>query len=88
MGSVSQVQIITSGTGGWRYVDCVPINGGKLKALEYVRDVYRVPTERCVAAGDSCNDVLMLQGTAERKGVGGSPTVARPQKNAHFCALC
>ncbi|GMH32935.1 hypothetical protein BSKO_00769 [Bryopsis sp. KO-2023] len=56
------VQIITSGTGGWRYVDCVPINGGKLKALEYVRDIYRIPTKRCVAAGDSCNDVLMLQG--------------------------
>ncbi|KAK9834998.1 hypothetical protein WJX81_003222 [Elliptochloris bilobata] len=57
-----QVRIITSGTGGWRYVDCVSIRGGKLEALEYVRMLFSVPRERCVAAGDSGNDILMLEG--------------------------
>ena len=36
--------------------------GGKLEALEYVRTLYNVPKERCVAAGDSGNDILMLAG--------------------------
>ena len=35
---------------------------GKLEALEYVRTLYGVPKERCVAAGDSGNDILMLEG--------------------------
>eukprot|EP00210_Caulerpa_lentillifera_P006877 g6574.t1 len=56
------VQLIISGTGGWRYLDCVPINGGKLEALEYIRKFYNVPVHRCVAAGDSCNDISMLEG--------------------------
>ncbi|CAL8467114.1 g6650 [Coccomyxa elongata] len=57
-----QVRIILSGTGDWRYVDCVSIQGGKLEALERVRTLFGVPRERCVAAGDSGNDILMLEG--------------------------
>ena len=57
-----QVRIITSGMGSWRYVDCVSIHGGKLEALEYVRTLFSIPRERCVAAGDSGNDILMLEG--------------------------
>lgn len=57
------MRIIVSGTGSWRYVDCVAIKGGKLEALDYVRTLYGVPCERCVAAGDSGNDILMLAGT-------------------------
>jgi hypothetical protein len=56
------VRIITSGTGGWRYVDCVAARGGKLEALEYVRALFGVPRARCAAAGDSGNDILMLEG--------------------------
>jgi len=56
------VHLIVSGTGGWRYLDCVPVNGGKLEALEYVRKFFNIPIQRCVAAGDSCNDILMLGG--------------------------
>lgn len=37
--------------------------GGKLQALEYVRTLYGIPRSRCVAAGDSGNDILMLGGT-------------------------
>ena len=40
------------------------VKGGKLEALEYVRTLFSVPRERCVAAGDSGNDVLMLEGMA------------------------
>lgn len=35
---------------------------GKLEALEYVRNMYNIPRKRCVAAGDSGNDILMLGG--------------------------
>ncbi|EIE26776.1 S6PP-domain-containing protein [Coccomyxa subellipsoidea C-169] len=56
------VRIIVSGTGDWRYMDCVSIRGGKLEALERVRTLFSVPRDRCVAAGDSGNDILMLEG--------------------------
>ena len=58
----SQVRVIVSGVGSWRYVDCVAVRAGKLQALEYVRQLYGVPLDRCVAAGDSGNDILMLEG--------------------------
>ena len=51
-----------SGTGNWRYVDCVSAQGGKLAALEHVRRLFNVPRSRTVAAGDSGNDILMLDG--------------------------
>ena len=35
---------------------------GKEKALQYVRQLYGVPEHLCVAAGDSGNDILMLEG--------------------------
>ena len=57
-----RARIITSGMGDFRYVDCVASRAGKLEALEYVRAMYNVPRSRCVAAGDSCNDILMLGG--------------------------
>ena len=55
-------QLIVSGAGEWRYVDMVSAQGGKLNALEYVRSLFGIPTERCIAAGDSGNDSLMLGG--------------------------
>jgi len=57
-----RVKVIVSGTGDWRYVDCVSSHGGKLAALEYVRALFGIAVERCVAAGDSGNDALMLGG--------------------------
>ena len=56
------MRVIVSGTGDWRYVDCVSSRGGKLQALERVRTLFSVPKGRCVAAGDSGNDILMLEG--------------------------
>jgi sucrose-6F-phosphate phosphohydrolase len=57
-----EVEVITSGEGAWRYVDCVSARGGKLAALEYVRALFGVERARCLAAGDSGNDALMLGG--------------------------
>ena len=45
-----------------RYLDIVPINAGKLEALEYVRKQHGFPTGSTVACGDSGNDILMLAG--------------------------
>ena len=38
------------------------MEAGKEKALQYVRRQYGVPEHLVAAAGDSGNDILMLQG--------------------------
>ena len=97
-----QARIIQSGTGDWRYVDCVAARAGKLQALERVRALFGVPRERCAAAGDSGNDILMLEGAQQVFGAGvwssasirhgGSNLgdvcqwVARPEQ--HACRCC
>jgi len=57
-----EVRIIISGAGSHRYVDVVPIAAGKEQALQYVRSRHGIPQHLCVAAGDSGNDILMLDG--------------------------
>ncbi len=57
-----QVRIIVSGVGDYRYVDCVAIKAGKQEALEYIRTLFNIPLTHCMAAGDSGNDILMLEG--------------------------
>lgn len=57
-----EVRIIVSGSGDWRYIDCVPSSAGKQEALEYVRSLFGISKRLCVAAGDSGNDILMLEG--------------------------
>jgi hypothetical protein len=66
-----QVKVIVSGVGDWRYVDVTSARAGKLAALEYVRQLYGVHHSRCVAAGDSGNDTLMLGGRNLAIGEGG-----------------
>lgn len=51
-----------SGVGDYRYVDCVAIRAGKQEALEYIRALFKIPLTHCMAAGDSGNDILMLEG--------------------------
>ena len=51
-----------SGVGDYRYVDCVAIKAGKQEALEYIRALFNIPLTHCMAAGDSGNDILMLEG--------------------------
>lgn len=55
-------KLIVSGTMEWRYLDCVSGNAGKHAALEHLRSMYGIAVDRCVAAGDSGNDILMLEG--------------------------
>lgn len=57
-----QANIITSGTGDWRFLDLVPIRAGKLEALEYVRKQHAFSHAATIACGDSGNDILMLSG--------------------------
>ena len=82
-----QMRVIVSGTGDWRYVDCVSSRGGKLQALERVRMLFSVPKGRCVAAGDSGNDILMLEGRLRSAvlGCACTPHAAAPL-TSHVCA--
>ena len=59
---VAQVRVIVSGVGDYRYVDCVAIKAGKQEALEYIRALFNIQLSHCMAAGDSGNDILMLEG--------------------------
>lgn len=60
----AQSHVIASGAGEWRYLDIVAERGGKLEAIEWVRALYCIPANRCMAAGDSLNDVEMFKGTS------------------------
>lgn len=55
-------RLIVSGKGDWRYVDLVPVQAGKLQALEYARQALGFDRDATVACGDSGNDIDMLQG--------------------------
>lgn len=57
-----RAQAILSGIGDRRYLDVLSVHGGKRSAMDYVRRVFAVARDRVVAAGDSGNDVLMLDG--------------------------
>jgi sucrose-6F-phosphate phosphohydrolase len=52
---------IVSGKGDWRFVDLVPAEAGKLKALEYATETLGFAPHQTVACGDSGNDLDMLQ---------------------------
>ncbi|PNH08188.1 putative sucrose-phosphatase 1 [Tetrabaena socialis] len=54
--------VITSGHGGWKYLDIVPLRAGKLEALNHVRRHFGFSVASTVACGDSGNDILMLSG--------------------------
>eukprot|EP00892_Ulva_mutabilis_P007092 jgi/Ulvmu1/4755/UM020_0040.1 len=60
--SGSKAQMIVSGAGDYKYLDVLSIHGGKRNAMEYVRSIFGISPERVVAAGDSGNDILMLEG--------------------------
>ncbi|KAL4445901.1 hypothetical protein ABPG77_009100 [Micractinium sp. CCAP 211/92] len=55
-------RMVVSGSGAWRFVDLVPREAGKLQALEYARRKLGFAPEHTVAAGDSGNDIDMLEG--------------------------
>ena len=55
-------KVIVSGAGGWRYLDVVSQQAGKLESLTYVRRALGFASGAVVAAGDSGNDIAMLGG--------------------------
>jgi hypothetical protein len=55
-------KLVVSGKGEWRYCDILPAEAGKLQALEYARTVLGFSQDQTVAAGDSGNDIDMLDG--------------------------
>ena len=57
-----KAQFVVSGIGEYRYLDILSVHGGKMNAVEYVRRIYDVKQDRCLTAGDSGNDILMLEG--------------------------
>lgn len=57
-----RAKVITSGHGGWKYVDVVSAQAGKLESLEHVRGELGFALEATVACGDSGNDILMMSG--------------------------
>lgn len=57
-----QATVIEGGSANpWRFIDLVPKHAGKGSALQYVRQQFAFDEASTVAAGDSCNDLLMLQ---------------------------
>ena len=64
--------IIVSFHGELRVLDIVPIGGGKKNAMAYVSQILGFSPEKTVAAGDSANDILMLEGSQYSIAVGNS----------------
>ena len=55
-------QYVVSGMGEFLYLDVLSSQAGKRHAMDYVRRLFGISNERVVVAGDSGNDVLMLEG--------------------------
>jgi hypothetical protein len=79
-----RAKVIASGTGGWQYIDVVAAGAGKLESLEYVRAMLGFSRAATVAAGDSGNDVAMLNGWHRAIVVGN----AQPDLAAWAAAQC
>lgn len=54
--------LIVSGTDGWRYLDVVSKQAGKLAAMEFIRSGLGFGHSATVACGDSGNDIAMMEG--------------------------
>jgi Sucrose-6F-phosphate phosphohydrolase len=61
-----KLQFIVSGMGEFLYVDVLSVHAGKRRATEHVRRLFGISKERVVVAGDSGNDILMLEGARQR----------------------
>lgn len=76
-----EYKIIISGSGGWKFVDCVSAGAGKLESLEYVRKQLGFELLETVACGDSGNDILMLSGQTRCIIVGNAESELREWAN-------
>uniref|UniRef100_A0A1D1ZRU8 Sucrose phosphatase-like domain-containing protein n=2 Tax=Auxenochlorella protothecoides TaxID=3075 RepID=A0A1D1ZRU8_AUXPR len=57
-----QLRLVASGVGDWRFLDLVPMAAGKRQAMDFAAETLGFRHEDIVAAGDSGNDVDMLEG--------------------------
>lgn len=55
-------KLIVSGTEGWRYLDIVSNQAGKLAAMEFIRSGLGFGHSATLACGDSGNDIAMMEG--------------------------
>lgn len=55
-------KLIVSGTQGWRHLDIVSNQAGKLSAMEFIRSGLGFGHSATVACGDSGNDIAMMEG--------------------------
>jgi len=67
-----KVMFIWSGSGKSRFVDCVPLGGGKYHALQFLRKKMNFAESRTIVAGDSGNDIGLFQGEEYGVAVGNS----------------
>lgn len=74
--------MVASIGGDWRYVDCIAKNAGKGRAMVYLASKFGIALEDVVAAGDSGNDLLMLQRLPE----GNHPAIV--MSNSHPEVSC
>ncbi|PSC75747.1 fumarylacetoacetase [Micractinium conductrix] len=86
-GAAVEHRMVISGSGDWRYMDLVPREAGKLQALEYARRTLGFEPEQTVAAGDSGNDIDMLEGQHRSIVVGNAHGELRAWAEARHAAL-
>lgn len=76
-----ECKIIISGSGGWKFIDCVSSGAGKLESLEHVREQLGFEVSETVACGDSGNDILMMSGESRAVVVGNAELELREWAN-------
>ena len=60
-GVVMHSRAVISGHKSWKYIDIIPIIGGKRIGVRYAKQYFNFPSNRTVVAGDSGNDIEMLR---------------------------
>ena len=76
-----ECKIIISGSGGWKFIDCVSTGAGKLESLEHIRKQLGFEVCETVACGDSGNDILMMSGESRAVVVGNAEPELREWAN-------
>jgi len=76
-----ECKIIISGSGGWKFIDCVSTGAGKLESLEHIREQLGFEASETVACGDSGNDILMMSGESRAVVVGNAELELREWAN-------
>jgi len=57
-----KAKLVYSGSGDWKYLDILPARGGKLESLDFLRQRLGFSRANTITAGDSGNDIAMMEG--------------------------